>query len=276
MKTTFLYISIFFLAAACGGDDFKKVEELGEFRILAVLNTSSTTEVAPGGSVNLQLFVSDVKSGNRIITGTTVACIDPGIAFGAEVKCDHDPLAVTDTYSVDTTTADMAANLFTGLAADTLNVTVPASIFVGRSARDQFNGVGYIIIFNFEVDGRSITAFKRVLATNKAVLNTNPVGSAILLNGAAIGTELSKDDQLTVTSSSQETYDYISTEGTTETLTEEFQIAWFVSEGKFDKPKSDLAETVKYLGDTPIASSLVIAVVRDERGGVEVVRQLLP
>lgn len=276
MKSTFFYISIFLLAAACGGDDFKKIEELGEFRILAVVNTSATTEVAPGGNVTLQLFISDVKAGNRIINGTTVACIDPGIAFGAEVKCDHDPLAVTDTYSIDTTTVDMTANLFTGLTADTLSVTVPASIFLGRSARDQFNGVGYIVIFNFEVDGRIITAFKRVLATNRAALNTNPTGSAILLNGVAIGLDISKEDQLMVTSSSQETYDYISTEGPTETLSEEFQIAWFVSEGKFDKPKSGLAETVKYLGDTPAVPSLIVAVVRDGRGGVEVVRKLVP
>lgn len=265
---------ILILVIGCGAEDFKKVEVLEEFRILAVVTT--TPEAVPGAGAILQLFVSDVNGGGRVLNGTTISCIDPGISFGAEVNCDHDPLAVSDTYTVDTTTLDMTSNLFTGLAADTLNVTVPAGIFLGRSNREQFNGVGYITIFTFTVDGKEISAFKRVVATNKVTLNSNPTGSAILLNGAAIGSTPNRDDKLKMTSSAPETYDYITGEGDTETLTEEFQIAWYVSQGKFDKPKANVNETVKYLGNTATVPSLVIGIVRDNRGGVQIVREFFP
>ena len=270
---TFLLIMLFILTA-CGGDEFKKVERLESFRILAIATT--TPEVVPGAAVNIQLFVSDVKGGGRVINGTTVACIDPGISLGAKVNCDHDPSRVTGTYTIDTTTADMTSNLFTGLAADVENVTVPAGIWVGRSAREQSNGVGYIVIFTFNVDGKEHSAFKRIVATSRVAVNNNPTGSAILLNGAAIGTTPDKDDKLKVTTSAPETYDFINVDGSVDTRTEEQQVAWFITEGKFDKPKSDVDETIKYLDDAASDPSLVIAIVRDERGGVDIVREFFP
>ena len=270
----YIWPMILFLMVACGDQNFKKVEKLGEFRILSVFTT--TPEVVPGAGVTLQLFVSDVAAGGRIINGTTISCIDPGISFGARANCDHDPSAVTDTYTVDTTTADMTSNLFTGLTADTLSVTVPAGIFLGRSTREQFNGVSYIVIFTFEVDGKEVSVFRRIVATNKVALNTNPSGSFILLNGVAINSTPNEDDKLRLTSSAPETYDYKTIDGSIETRSEDFQVAWFVTEGKLDKPKSGVSETVKYLGETATDPSLVVAIVRDERGGVEIVREFFP
>ena len=273
-KLFLLIISLLFYSC---GDDFKKVEVLSEFRILSVVASTNNPEVLPGALVNLQLFVSDVKGGGRVIIGTTVSCIDPGIAFGAKVNCDHDPSAVTDSYEINTTNGDMgAANLFTGLASDILNVTVPAGIFAGRSTTEQFNGVSYIVIFNFTVDGKAVSVFKRIVATNRGSLNNNPTGSAVFLNGVAITSAPAKDDKLMVTTSSPETYDFINAEGDTETRTEVFQVAWFITQGKFDKPKSDVDETVKYLGDAATIPSLVISIVRDDRGGAEIVRKFFP
>jgi hypothetical protein len=274
MKYLFLCLIILFVVSC--GDDFKKVEALGEFRILSVATT--TPEVVPGAVVNLRLFVSDVKGGGRLISGTTIACIDPGISFGAKVKCDHDPSAVSGTYDIDTANdADLgAANLFTGLATDVTNVTVPAGIFIGRSATEQFNGVSYIVIFDFTVDGRVVSVFKRIVATNRGTLNTNPTGSAIFLNGVAIVSAPNEGDKLKVETNAPETYDFINSEGATETKTETFQVAWFVTQGKFSKPKSNVDEIVEYQGDTPTVPSLVVSIVRDDRGGVEIVRESFP
>lgn len=259
-------------SVACGGSNFKKVEVLEEFRVLSAV--TSTPEVAPGAAVNLQLFVSDVKGGPRVIPGTTVSCIDPGISYGASVNCDHDPFAVADTYDVDTT----GLTLYTGLAPAILSVTVPAGIFTGRSVKDQSNGVGYIVIFNFDVDGKKVSAFKRIIATTRtgAELNSNPTGSSILLNGVAITTTPNKNDKLKMTSSSPEAYTFINTDGNSETRTEEYQVAWYVSTGKFDKPKSDVDETVKYLGNTASAPSVLVGIVRDDRGGVDIIRKTFP
>ena len=272
-KLFLLIISLLFYSC---GDDFKKVEVLSEFRILSIV--ANTPEVDPGPvlDVKLRLFVSDVKGGGRLIKGTTVACIDPGIAFGAKVNCDHDPSAVPGTYDIDTRTPDMTSNLFTGLAADELIVRIPETIFAGRSTTEQFNGVSYIVIFNFTVDGKAVSVFKRIVATNRGSLNTNPTGSAVFLNGVAIASAPAKDDKLKVTTSSPETYNFINAEGDTETRTEVFQVAWFITQGKFDKPKSDVDETVKYLGDAATIPSLVISIVRDDRGGAEIVRKIFP
>jgi hypothetical protein len=276
MNKLFLLI-ISLLLYACG-DDFKKVEVLSEFRILSIVANSPEVDPGPVLDVKLRLFVSDVKGGGRLIKGTTVACIDPGIAFGAKVNCDHDPSAVPGTYDIDTTLDPNlgAAKLFTGLATNELTVRIPETIFAGRSTTEQFNGVSYIVIFNFTVDGKAVSVFKRIVATNRGSLNTNPTGSAVFLNGVAIASAPAKDDKLKVTTSSPGTYDFINAEGDTETRTEVFQVAWFITQGQFDKPKSDVDETVKYLGDAATIPSLVISIVRDDRGGVEIVREVFP
>lgn len=267
-------ILLLFLAIACGGDDFRKIEKLDDFRILAV--KSDFSEVVPGVIVNLQLIVSDVKGAGRVINGTTVSCIDPGIAFGAKVNCDHDPSRVTGSYTVDTNAGDLPANLYTGLASDVLSVTVPAGIWVGRSAREKLNGVGYIVIFKFNVDGKDTSAFKRVVATTRIPVNSDPSGSAILMNGAPISSPPDKDDKLKVTTSAPEIYDYMNIDGSVVSRTEEQQVAWYVTSGKLDKPKTDVGETTKYLDSAVSDPSLIIAIVRDERGGLEMVRQFFP
>lgn len=273
---TFMSLLILLLLSACGGPDFKKVERLGKFRILGVF--ASAPEVAPNGASNLQLVVSDVDGGGRTILGTTQACIDPGIGLGAEVKCDHDPATINGAYTIDTTTLDMNNNLFTGVNAELEPVTVPSTIFVGRSTREQLNGVGYIVIFNFTVDGENHTVFKRIVATNRVApqINTNPTGSIVSLNGAPIGTRPEEDDELTITTSTPQTYDYQNVDGSIENRTEEFEVAWFVTDGRLDKPKSEIDDTVKYLGKTATSASLVVALVRDERGGLNIVRSFIP
>lgn len=266
-----MYLLILILVVSCGGDDFKKIEKLGDFRILAVL--ANTPEVSPGDVVSVQPFFTDVKAAGRIINGTTVACIDPGIAFGAKVNCDHDPSAVTGVYNIDTTT--MAATLFTG-PGNSISITVPATIFAGRSSREKFNGVGYIVIFSFIVDGKTISAFKRITATDRGSFNANPSGSSILLNGGSITSFPDKNDKLQVNSSAPQIFDYQTIDGNIESRTEKMQVAWYLTEGELDKPKSDVDEASEYQGKRATGPTLVIAIIRDERGGVDIVREFFP
>lgn len=263
------YLILLLLCAACGGDDFNKVEKLESFRILGI--STSQPEVSAGATVNdIQVFFSDVNGG-RVISGTTVSCIDPGIALGAKVNCDHDPSRVSGVYNINTTTEDQSGGLFTGLATTQASLTVPAQIFVGRSAREQLNGVGYIIIFTFEVDGKQITAFKRIVATTRPVKNTNPTG-AVLLNGAPIAAFPNKDDKLLVSSSAAETYDYENVDGVVETRTEEIQVAWYITYGKLTKPKTFANEETEYQDERSAGLFTLVAVIRDERGGISFVR----
>ena len=253
-----IYLLVLVIFVSCGGDDFKKIEKLGDFRLLAI--KADTPEVLPGTAVNVQLFISDVKAAGRSISGTYISCVDPGIAYGAKVGCDHDPTAVPIAYSVITTTG------FT----TPVSITVPNTIFFGRSTREQFNGIGYIVIFNFTVDGQDVSAFKRITATNRGSLNSNPSGSSILLNGAAIASFPNVDDQLRATSSNPENFNYQTSDGAIESRTEKMQVAWYVSEGELENSKSDVDEAVKFTGIAGPGPKLVIAVIRDERGGVDV------
>jgi hypothetical protein len=271
----FLYLVLFFLMS-CGDDKFNRVEELKGFRILGTV--ASAPEVAPGGASTLQLIVSDPNGGGRTLSGTTKSCIDPGISLGASVSCDHDPSTVNGTYDIDTINdADLGvANLYTGVATDTVAVTVPATIFVGRTARDQFNGVGYITIFEFNVDGNNVTAFKRVAATNRGSFNANPSITAILLNGASISSKPNKDDKLKVTTAVPETYNFMNINGSQELKTEELQVAWYVSYGELNKPKAEVEDDVKYLSNPPGSTMIILSLLRDDRGGFFIQRAVLP
>jgi hypothetical protein len=259
----------------CSDDNFRKVEQLDSFRILGI--EADNPEVAPGGTANLRLFVSDPSgpAGGRVIEGEAVSCIDLGISAGAPVSCDHDPSRVTSTYTIDTTAPDLLNNLYTGYSGS-LTVNIPAFILTGRSVREKHNGVAYIVIFNFIVDGRKVSAFKRVIATERGTFNSNPTTSTILLNGVPFTGRPQNGDRVRLNTSVPETYTYINVDGSTENRIEEKRVAWFVSGAEFDKPKVSLSEEAKLTMAPPSEPYLIVAIVRDDRGGMEVVRINVP
>lgn len=270
---TILFLSIL-LITACSDDKFRKVERLDGFRILGVF--ASASEVAAGGSSNLQLLISDTKGAGRTVSVTYEGCIDPGIGAGAPVTCAFDPNKISGSLSVNTGAGDLgAANLFTGLSS-ALAVTVPPTIFAGRSAREQANGVSYIVIFKATVDGLETTAFKRILASTRTIKNANPSISSLNLNGGAFAAKPIKDDAFSVSTDLPETYDVIQVDGASETILESYEVAWYVSSGEVDKPKAKATQSVKYKDDPPSDPLLIMAVLRDERGGLAYQRVLLP
>lgn len=263
---------ILFSLISCSNDDFRKVETLSSFRVLGIY--TANPEVSVAGPVNVQVIVSDANGGGRTVNGTWESCIDPGVAFGAEVKCDHDPARDSGAYAINTGTL---TEMNTGLGpAQAINV--PAGLLAGRSLRDRLNGVGYLVIFRFNVDGQVVEAFRRISVVDTSLrgLNTPPTGSALLLNGGAFTNPPEKNARLTVTSSAPESYLYRTAGGETETRTENYQVAWYVTQGKFDKPKSDIGDTVRFQGNTPTRPFLLLAIIRDERGGLDYVSEYFP
>ena len=122
------------------------------------------------------------------------------------------------------------------------------------------------------VEHRSL---KRIIVTNRSVIdadpslvNINPVATGILVNGAPISSSPQNGDILQVVTTSAQSYKVMNIDGLIETRQENFEIAWYTSSGEFDRPKASADEEVKYKGDTP--SSITVAVVRDERGGIAI------
>jgi len=273
MRPFFLFVLLILLG--CGESKFAKVEQLDSFRVLGI--EASLPEVAPNTAVNLRLFVSDPKgpSGGREIVGVVESCIDPGISVGAPVFCDHDPGKVTAPFTIDTRTPDFQNNLSAGFS-PTVSVTPPATTLVGRSAREENNGVGYISIFTFTVDDRPIRAFKRILVSNRSVKNTNPTGTALQRNGAPFAGTPQKGDLFNLTTSAPESYDFINLDGSTVTLVEELTVAWYITASEFDKPKANLGEAVELTEEPAAGPYVIVGIVRDERGGLSVVRTKVP
>lgn len=266
-------ILLLVLLVSCGDDNFRKVEKLDGFRVLGIkAATPEITESGANQSVSLQLIVSDVDGAGRIVNGEVVSCIDPGVGYGANVSCDHDPSASASPFNINFTTEAQLGptNLFTGFVTHT--VTVPANLLSLQSARDQFNGVAYLTIFTFDVDGETQKAFKRIIVTNRTSLNANPILSNILVNGINISAFPQNGNELSVVANSPETYTYRTVENIDETRTEELQVAWYVSEGELSRSKTYVDESTEYDGSAPAGDSVVVGIVRDDRGGLDFIR----
>lgn len=262
------YLLFILLCVSCGDDGFRKVEKLEGFRILGIVADNS--EVAAGASVNVSVVIADVEGTEDSITGSYITCPDPGIARGAEAFCDT-PVE-SGNYIFDMTLPSMSGRV--GVGGNVL-VNVPLTILNGKSSIEKFNGVALLVIFNFNVNGVNHSAYKRIVATDGSrARNTVPTGSAILLNNQVIASAPVDGDNLLVTTAPAENYEVMNVDGSKETLTEKYEIAWYTNSGKFDLPKAKIDEVVEYQGDS--YSTMTIAVIRDERGGLDFVKAYFP
>ena len=258
------------LIFSCGDNNLNKVETLSSFRVLAIQTANPELTQTSGLTVTARPYISDINGGGRTVTAIVDGCVDPGISFGAEATCEGNLTKVTSSYSVDTSTLP---NLKSGWGNYSSALAIPDTIFTGRTAREKFNGVPFLIIFSFTVDGVIYKTFRRVLITNRTALNSNPTLTTLHLNGGAIA-KPNNGDYLSASYSGAETYDYLRVDGVTESRTEKLVMAWYVSSGNLDIAKANAGESVKYKSDPPATQLLMIGVLRDERGGVTVLESL--
>jgi hypothetical protein len=186
---------------------------------------------------------------------------------------------VTLSYSIDfTADSDFAANGYTGLAADPAGVTVPAGILTGRTGREQFNGVAMIIVFRFNVDGREVSAFRRIVATNRGTTNDIPATPTVFLNGGGVTSKPVKNDVLTVSQlNDEESYQIQTVDGSIETRTESYEVSYYISQGELNKAKVSISEATKFKKSASSALPFItVVMVRDERGGLSYTRAYIP
>jgi hypothetical protein len=269
----FFVVLTTFILASCSDSNFKRVETLSEFRVLAI--QADKPEANPGDTVNLRLFISDSGQGaGRLIEGVVSFCRDPGVAYGADVDCSFDPDVIDDTFIVDTSTPDFVNNQFSAFS-DPLPVTVPANFLDQKSYLEKTNGLSFLAIFKFDLDGKNLKIFKRIIVTERTSLNSNPTGGEVLVNESDFAGAVSKGDNLEYQANSPETYSFINVDGTTELKEEEYSVAWYLSGGEVDLSKTNSREKTEItkLTEDPL---VIVAVLRDDRGGVEVQRLTVP
>ena len=270
MKAILILISLF-LTISCGNDKIKKLEILNSFRVLAIESLTPELTQGAGLSVSARPYISDINGGGRTLSAVVDGCVDPGVSLGAEVTCDGNITKVSVAYSLNTSTLP---TLNSGWGSYSCALSVPNTIFLGRTDREQFNGVPFLIIFSFTVDGAILKSFRRILVTNRTSLNTNPTLTSLLLNGSTIA-KPQLNDYLSATASGAQNYNYVLADGQTENRNETLSMAWYVSSGELNTAKTSASESVKYKSSPPASSLLIIGVLRDERGGVAVRESLL-
>jgi hypothetical protein len=278
MSKFFLFL-LLALSVSCSQDKLPKASEISGLRILAVV--ASSPEVAAGATINIQALVSDFSE-TTSMQQYARACIDPGISLGAAASCSGVPGTVELTSGAfqNVTTIGSAQN-FTGLT-DAISITVPSSalMFAGRSNRDQFNGINYVIEYQIRNSrGQSITGIKRIVVVNtalRATLNTNPTITAIQADASTMTNPvayLGQKPKLSSVVSGTESYQIQNVDSSYTNKTEDLTTSWFISDGELQYQRTTATTTTEWKAPESAPSgrkSWVIAVVYDGRGGVAV------
>ena len=264
-----LIISCVFLCLfSCGDDGFKKYEKLEQFRVLGIV--ADTPEVNDTNAVvTLTPIVSDISNQGREVTVTISACVDPGVSRGADVSGEGGTFTQDVVYNsgnaVDLN-ATLGATLYTG-AMPNVSVTLPSDILAGKTVFEQFNGVDYLLIFDFKSGGESLVkSFKRVKVSSRTTKNSNPV------LGTVGSLSLSSSEQVleVQNSSSRETFDFYSLSGNLEQKDEVMYLTWFTSSGEINNSQVYVNENSELSLDSSLPSEAVVVVLlRDGRGGVD-------
>lgn len=263
--------------AGCSSNDLPVYIKLSTLRVLAL--KADKPESYPSDTVVVTPIISDVNGSGRALTYTAEACVDPGVSYGAEPTCTGNP---TRTILASGAAASAPSGLAATGTTTSVSLTIPSTILVGRTSTEIFNGVNYLFYYKITAaDGESVSAIKRlsVVASSKTSLNTNPGSTGtldILFNGVSSAslTSLPSSAQtlkLSFTSSDQESYQYIKSDGTTVTRLEQLTTTWFISDGedKTYRTVNDAESSWTPPGSAPSGrSSVVVGITRDDRGGV--------
>jgi hypothetical protein len=280
ITTRLCMVFLLVMTATCGHSDLPKYQALGELRILDVL--VDVPEANPGDVVTFTPVLSDLHGNGRPINYYVQACVDPGLAYGADPVCTVPDPASIQSGSI---TIPAGSDLTSTDAVSPFTLTMPDSttMFAGRSPADRYNGVIYLVQYNISVtNGPAINSFLRVFVSDPAVKtskNQNPSVSIDLNDSTILDTATTRtaitmpasavNFRAASPTSSLETYQDMQPDGSLLVRTEQMLHSWFVTDGEFDYSRTDNGTENKLSpGARPSDRSAVIVVItRDGRGG---------
>ncbi len=276
------FLSVIFLGSflgvgfGCSEGKLAKYSELRGLRVLGLV--ANPPEVAAGGSATITPILSDLTEGVGL-SFVAKACLDPGISYGGEPSCAGQGSEVSLAAGTMSTGDMTPGRAFTG-EGTSFAVTAPGAevIFAQRSAREQWNGIAYLVTYEVTNSlGDTVKAFKRLIVSTRDVAqrNNNPVLSDVFADGAVFVSALAFGTTLTLTPSlgtpGAESYQAMQADGSLTLRTEELVTTWLSSHGtlKYSRTLSNEAT----FWETPAAQSsgadvYLLALTRDGRGGL--------
>ena len=257
------------ILTGCANKDLPDYFRLDKLRVLAI--QADTPEVNPSSgpvTVNLKPVLSGVNGAQSALTYQLETCADPGVGYGIFPVCTQDPLRP----AAQTGSLTLPSPNYTGPVAETLTVSVPSYVFAGRNEQDKFNGVAYLVLLTVSSpNGEIARAFRRLVATTRTPLNTNPTLTAIQVAGANITNSPGvAADLAAVIGTGAESYSVKILDGTLSPRKETLTISWFSAGGSFKFSRTDSTSVNAW---TPPAAGttgpiFLYAIIRDDRGGV--------
>lgn len=265
---------------SCGSSDFTRFSELGGLRIVAVqvedqlragvaeIDGNSTSPV----TMRVTTYISDLNAEGRGFQVTVTGCVDPGVSQGAGFRClDPQVIAFPNGGTFDTNL--LSATRFTGsMTSFDLVINNPAELLSGRSDVQKFNGVNYLLNLTLTSGEESLSVIKSIPITTRILRNRNPEIDEVLLDGNALtsGPTTGGNLNLRLTpNGAAEVYEEMAFDGQITSQIEEYLITWFYSEGRV-RPFRTVETQQPELVLRTSGPVLLMAVVRDRRGGVAV------
>ncbi len=281
--------------SACSDMGFPEAWELGTLRVLALQADRPEVNPLVDGSFTITPVVSDLSGEGRALEYEIQFCYDPAVAYGADPDCDNHPDALLGSSAVTRTgvLGGLSDPTYTGAvtegAVGDFTFTVPATLLSfldsEENAVELNNGVPFSVVFTVTdpLTGESVTAFRRINATTRSILNSNPTLLGVqdsdgntITTVAAGGDEV--DLEAVLPDDVAESYTAKFRDGSSETLTEAIFISWFSSSGELSGGRSEVNTFVTFTppdadtvtsGDTP--APFLFVLVRDDRGGSQFV-----
>jgi hypothetical protein len=267
-----LISAVLLLSAGCSMEDFEEFKQLGGLRIVGVEVDNSEIDGTTSGTVNVTLtpYISDIDAGGRTFSVSVVSCLDATFAQTGQLGCKPNTETYPNSNSFDTST--LSASSYTG-AMDSITISIndPASLIENFSEQLRFNGVPYYVFFTLSSGSESLSFVKQLRITDRGTLNSNPEIDEVRLDGSELTSAPSGSGTLSVTltaSGEPEKYAELTGNGTTQSQTESYLVSWFASPGDITLGRVLFGQTSEL--DTN-QSTVLIAVVRDRRGGTDVV-----
>ena len=269
--------------SSCANNNFSPYSKLKGLRIVAI--KAAQPELDLGGSTALETLVSWTDKDAQTLTHEAVACLDPGVSFGADATCEGSTSKQT---LVASGSLVLTAPHFTDVVSlGTLNVAsfLNSTVFASYPDSSRYNGVSILVVYKVSAsDGTLVTASKSILVSDasKTTKNANPSIPALALDAATLSqfpTTKGTISATTVSNEASDAYVVKNSDGTLIPFKEELLLTWFLSEGSIKRTHtigSDENTFTPEATDTAKPTKTLVVVVRDGRGGIDYLVRTTP